>query len=70
MKNILLNWLLDQKSYVMNMDLPQYFYCFRYGVSSDSLPNQPLPDVHYNWVDVTNEFFEAVKGMLHNGECS
>jgi hypothetical protein len=33
----------------------------------DSLPNQPL---HYNWVDVTDEFFKAVKGMLRVGGCS
>jgi hypothetical protein len=30
----------------------------------DALLNQPL---HYNWVDVTDEFFKAVKGMLHVG---
>jgi hypothetical protein len=36
-------------------------------MGSDSLPSQPLPDVHYNWVDVTDEFFEAVKGMIQSG---
>ncbi|XP_069688455.1 N-alpha-acetyltransferase 35, NatC auxiliary subunit isoform X1 [Periplaneta americana] len=34
-----------------------------YGVGGDSLPTQPLPDVHYNWVDITDEFFKAVKGL-------
>ncbi|PNF30562.1 N-alpha-acetyltransferase 35, NatC auxiliary subunit [Cryptotermes secundus] len=34
-----------------------------YGVSGDSLTNQPLSDVHYNWIDVTDEFFKAVKGL-------
>ncbi|XP_067001867.2 N-alpha-acetyltransferase 35, NatC auxiliary subunit [Anabrus simplex] len=34
-----------------------------YGVGADPLPNQPLLDIHYNWVDVTSEFFEAVKGL-------
>lgn len=36
-------------------------------MGSASLPSQPLPDVQYNWVDVTDEFFEAVKGMIHSG---
>jgi hypothetical protein len=36
-------------------------------MGSDSLPSQPLPDVHYSWVDVTDEFFEAVKGMIQSG---
>jgi len=36
-------------------------------MGSDSLPSQPLPDVHYSWVDVTDEFFEAVKGMIQRG---
>ncbi|GLH12633.1 N-alpha-acetyltransferase 35, NatC auxiliary subunit homolog [Gryllus bimaculatus] len=31
--------------------------------STDTLQNQPPPDVQYNWVDVTTEFFEAVKGL-------
>jgi hypothetical protein len=35
-------------------------------MGNDSLPSQPLPDVHYNWVDVTDEFFEAVKGMIQS----
>jgi hypothetical protein len=52
----------------MNVDLSKYAYCFRYGIGSDSLPSQPLPDVHYNWVDVTEEFFDAVKGMIHSGD--
>jgi hypothetical protein len=54
----------------MNMDLLQYVYCFRYGVSGDSLPNQPLSDVHYNWIDVTDEFFKAVKGMIYSEDCN
>jgi hypothetical protein len=36
-------------------------------MGSDSLPSQPLSDVHYNWADVTDEFFEAVKGMIQSG---
>jgi hypothetical protein len=35
-------------------------------MGSDSLQSQPLPDAHYNWVDVTDEFFEAVKGMIQS----
>nr|CAD7443713.1 unnamed protein product [Timema bartmani] len=34
-----------------------------YGMGSDSVPNQLLPEVHYNWVDVTDEFFIAVKDL-------
>jgi len=36
-------------------------------MGNDSLPSQPLPDVHYSWMDVTDEFFEAVKGMIQSG---
>jgi hypothetical protein len=35
-------------------------------VTGDSLSNQPLSDVHYKWMDVTDDFFKAVKGMIHS----
>ncbi|XP_047117250.1 N-alpha-acetyltransferase 35, NatC auxiliary subunit [Schistocerca piceifrons] len=34
-----------------------------FGVGTEPIPSHPLPFIHYNWVDVTEEFFKAVKGL-------
>lgn len=49
----------DESSVDILDDVPKEAY----GVGTEPLQTQPLPFIHYNWVDVTEEFFKAVKGL-------